>query len=105
MFYGIPESLIAEWACVSATYARLLKTGVRKPSRQVQRLVSLQRDERVLQGVWKGWICRRDKLVSPEGVEFDSGALRHHSLVMQFARELAARTGDREYCRFWELLA
>jgi hypothetical protein len=90
---------------VSATHARLLKTGIRKPSRQVQRLISLHRDERILQGVWKDWICRRDKLVSPEGVEFDSGVLRHHALVMQFARELAARTGHREYCRFWDLLA
>lgn len=105
LFYGIPEARIVEWACVSATHARLLKSGIRKPSRQVQRLVSLHRDERVLQGVWKGWICRRDKLVSPEGVEFDSAALRHHALVVQFARELAARTGDREYQRFWELLA
>jgi hypothetical protein len=98
-------SLIAEWACVSLTHARLLKTGVRKPSRQVQRLVSLHRDERVLQGVWKGWICRRDRLVSPEGVEFDSRALRHHAFVMQYARELAARVGNREYERFWKLVA
>jgi hypothetical protein len=78
---------------------------VRNPSRQVERLVSLYRDERVLQGSWKGWVCRKDKLVSPEGVEFDSGVLRHHALVMQFARELAARTSRREYRRFWELLA
>lgn len=105
LFYGVPESLIVDWARVSETHARLLKTGVRKPSRQVERLVSLHRDERVLHGAWKGWICRGDKLVSPEGVEFDSNVLRHHALVMQFARELAARVGKREYRRFWELLA
>lgn len=105
LFYGLPESLIAEYACVSPTHARLLKTGIRKPSRQVQRLISLYRDGRVLLGPWKGWICRRDRLVSPEGLEFDSAALRHHAMVVQFAREIAARSGDREYQRFWELLA
>ena len=105
LFYGIPEAKIVEWARVSPAHARLLKMGVRKPSRQVERLVSLHRDERVLYGLWKGWICRGDKLVSPEGVEFNSGVLRHHALVMQFARELAARVGGREYRRFWELLA
>lgn len=88
---------------MSLAHARLLKTGIRPPSPQVARLVSLYRDERVLQGVWKGWACRRDKLVSPEGVVFDAASLRYHAFVCQYARDLAARCGEAEYQRFWEL--
>lgn len=105
LFYGLPVSVIADWGRVSSEHARLLKTGIRPPSRQVERLVSLYRDGRVLDGKWRRWVCRKDKLVSPEGVEFDAAALDHHRLVVQFARELAARSGEAAYGRFWELLA
>lgn len=105
LFFGLPERLIAEWAGVSPGHARLLKTGIRKPSRQVQKLILLYRQERVLQGPWARWICRDGKLVSPEGVQFDAAALDHHRQVVQFARDLAVRCGEGEYERFWELLA
>jgi len=105
MFLGVRLEDIVRWAGVSPSHARLVKTGIRKPSLQVQRLVTLHDGGQVLRGRWEGWRCRGDKLVSPEGVQFDASALEHHRLVLQFARELAAQSGGGAYERFWELLA
>jgi hypothetical protein len=91
LFYGYPEPLIARWCGVSLSTARQYKAGTRKPSRQAVRLFTLYRDGRVLDEGWKGFSVRGDKLVDPDGNEFDPGQLRAHWLIVQLARDLAGK--------------
>ena len=91
IFYGYPVELIRDWCGVSTHTAYLYKTGVRKPSKQAQRLFILHRDGRVLGPEWREWAIHKDRLVSPEGQETTQGQLAAYWLVMQLARELASR--------------
>lgn len=91
IFYGYPVELIERWCAVSRQTAQLYKSGVRKPSKQALRLFVLHRDGRVLDDQWKGFGIHRDKLVDPEGHEFDPGQLRSHWLIVQLAQELAIK--------------
>lgn len=91
VFYGYPIELIQQWCCVSRQTAYLYKTGVRKPSRQALRLFVLNRDGRVLDNLWKGFAVRGNKLVDPQGQEFDPAQLEAHWLIVQLAQELASR--------------
>ena len=60
---------------------------------------------RLLTPEWKGWLVKPDAIVDPEGNETDRNLLRNYRLMMQYAHELARRTGDpRDVERYWELL-
>lgn len=105
IFYGYPAPLIATWCCVSLSTAHAYKSGGLKPSRLATRLFELHRDRRVLGPEWKGWLIKPDCIVDPEGNETNRKQLRMFRLMMQYAHDLACRTGDeREVDRYYELL-
>ena len=103
LFYGYPRELIAHWCGVSLHTAYLYKIGARKPSRQALKLFVLHRDGRVLDEHWTGFAVHKDKLVDPEGREFDVGQLRAHWLIVQLARELA-RDSPKATEDYWRIL-
>jgi hypothetical protein len=92
-FYGLSEQQIAQWAGVTLRTAHLYRTGRRKPSLQALRLVTLYREERVLQGPWKRWVVRGNKLVTPEGLELPEAVLRGYREMLSWARSVAGSHG------------
>lgn len=56
------------WYRVSSTTVQRYKSGGRRPSRAVQRLFILHRDQQVLGDAWAGWRVAGDPLVTPEGL-------------------------------------
>jgi len=105
MFYGYPAELIAEWCCVSLSTAFAYKSGRLKPGKSVARLFELHRDRKVLPASWKRWLVKPDAIVDPEGNETNRNLLLNYRLMMQYAHDLACRTGDsRDVERYWELL-
>jgi hypothetical protein len=95
---------IARWCGVSVRTARLWKTGARRPSRQSLRLISLYRDERVLDGVWAGFTVRGEHLVDPHGNTVSRGNLLAYVLIIQYAADMARRAGPEAQDRFYQLL-
>jgi hypothetical protein len=85
--------LIVEWGAVSRKHAALVKSGLRPPSPQLVRLVCLYRDERVLGGPFSRFICRGNKLVTPEGLELTEAELRGYQSMLAWASSLAASVG------------
>lgn len=84
--------------------AHAYKNGRRKAGKSVVRLFELHRDQ-VLSAEWKGWLIKPDCIVDPEGNETNRNQLRMFRLMMQYAHDLACRTGDeREVERYYELL-
>ncbi len=66
--------------------------------------MGLFKDERVLEGPFKDWKVRRDKLVDPHGFEFTESLLRQHELICQFARSMARDRGEGSYREFFRML-
>ena len=65
----------------------------------------IHRDRLVLTPEWKGWSIKADCIVDPEGNETTRSLLRMYQMMMQYAHDLARRTGDEhEIERFYELL-
>ena len=90
---GLPVRLIAEWGCCSLKHASLLKGGVRAPSPQLVRLVCLYRGERALVGPFSRFICRGNKLITPEGFEFSEAELRGYRSMLDWAHSCAQQVG------------
>jgi hypothetical protein len=105
IFYGYPAELVAEWCCVSLRAARDLKTGKRKPTKQVAKLFLLHKAERVLTGKWRDWVVRGDTIVDPDGKATTHAQLQGYWLIMQFAAELAREAGPSAHLEFHRLLA
>jgi hypothetical protein len=103
VFAGCSVEAIARWCAVSLHTARLYQSGERKPSRQALRLFTLYRAGRVLDGQFEGFAVHRDKLVDPDGNEFDAGQLRAHWLIIQLAKDLASKD-SRDLEEYWRIL-
>ena len=104
MFYGYPAELIAEWCSVALSTAYAYKTGRLKPSKPAAKLFRLHRDRMVLTPEWKGWFVTRNAILDPDGNETPRNLLRNYSLMLQYCRELAERTGDRRQIERWRRL-
>jgi hypothetical protein len=53
----------------------------------------LYRDERVLFGPFSRFICRENKLVTPDGLEVTEAELRGYQSLVAWARSVAQRAG------------
>lgn len=93
IFYGYSPELIAEWCAVSRKTARLYQSGARKPSRQALRLFTLNRDGKIICGVWRQCCVRGDRLFDPEDRMVTLGHLRAYWIVMQLTAEYARLLG------------
>jgi hypothetical protein len=97
--------VIAEWCAVKLSTAQAYKSGRLKPGASVLKLWRLYVERQVLTADWRGWLVKPDAIVDPEGNETNRHLLRMHRLMMQYAHDLARRTGDpRDLERYWELL-
>jgi len=105
VFYGYPIEWIAENCAGSLEQARRYKSGRARIPKPVMRLFVLHRDRRVLGPAWRDWIIKPDAIVDPEGAETTRSQLHSYSLVMQYARELAAERGEASLEHFRRLLA
>ena len=105
LFYGYPATMIAQVCAVKLSNAHAYKSRRCKPGASVVKLWLLYRDRLVLPLEWKGWLIKPEAIVDPEGNETNRSQLRNFRLMMQYAHDLARRTGDeREIERFYELL-
>jgi Phage protein/Helix-turn-helix len=100
VFYGLTAQRIAAVCGVSVATVRAYLRGSRKPSRQVLRLVTLYREELVLEGrAWAGWRVRGNKLVDPAGYVFTASVLEGYQSLLQWAHGMAYELGRRE--EYW----
>jgi hypothetical protein len=105
ILYGYPASVIAQACAVKLSTAYAYKAGRRKPGASVVKLWLLYRDRQVLTPKWRGWLVKSECIVDPEGNETSRSLLRMYQMMLQYAHDLARRTGDeREIERFYELL-
>ncbi len=58
----------------------------------------------VLTPEWRGWFVTRNAIVDPDGNETPRGLLHNYYRMMQYCRELAMRTGDKQEIARWENL-
>jgi hypothetical protein len=65
IFYGVAPETIAKVCCVKLWTAKAYKTGIRKPSAQVVRLMQLHNARRILDESWRGWSAQGDYLFPP----------------------------------------
>jgi hypothetical protein len=105
MFYGYPAEVVAEWCAVKLSTACAYKSGRLKPGASVVKLFKLHAERRVLTAQWAGWLVKPDAIVDPEGNETTRNLLRMYRMMLQYAHDLARRTGDeREIERYYEIL-
>ncbi len=89
-FYGLSDRRIAEVCGVTLRTARRYMAGTLKPSLQVLRLVT------VLEGPWKRFQVRGDKLIDPQGYEFTPAVLEGHMMLLQWAHGMSVELGRRK---------
>jgi hypothetical protein len=110
IFVDVSVKELAKWACVTETHARLLKSGRRKPSPAVEKLVRLHVAGRVVPCSWSGagWsfdgAVGQERLHGPQGLTFQPAevlaipfvrsALEAHRADKRQYREDAERAGD-----------
>lgn len=92
-FYGLSADRIAAVCGVSKRTAVRYLSGRLKPSLQVLRLVTLYREERVLEGPWARFRVRGRLLIDPEGRVYSDSVLRGYEMLLQWAHGLAAQLG------------
>lgn len=103
IFYSYPPETIARWCGITVASARLYKSGRRKPSRTVLRLLTLHREERVLGAEWRGFRVVGNTIVDPQGSGVTPAQLEGYIIVMQFAAEMAKRNPE-DRAQFYALL-
>ena|ERR1043165_4754807 len=72
--YGLSIKYIATTCGVSLKTAARWKSGTTCPG--LCELAMLERDLGVWDPAWRGWVLRRGKLISPEGLESTPGEVR-----------------------------
>ncbi|MGH7121042.1 MAG: DUF3653 domain-containing protein [Acetobacteraceae bacterium] len=95
---------LARWCGVSRKTAQLWRSGRRKPSRQALRLITLYRQERVLEGVWDGFTVRGPDLVDPHGNTVSARHILAYVAIIQLAAEFARQAGPAAQERFYATL-
>jgi hypothetical protein len=105
-FYGLSADRIAAVCGVSKRTAVRYLSGRLKLSLQVLRLVTLYREERVLEGPWARFRVRGKVLIDPEGHEFSESVLRGYHMLLQWAHGMAGELGrtDEYYGRYLKVL-
>ena len=86
LFYGYPDTLIAEVLGVSLKQARRYKRGQIVPPEPARRLWIAWKDGKLMP--WDGWsFDKHGVLWSPEGEPIEAGQLRAYRIIYQLARE------------------
>jgi hypothetical protein len=85
VFYGHPCELIAEWCRVPVEEAQAWKAGTLTPSPGAIALFQLHAEGRVLTEEFKGYVCRKGKLVPNGRLGFTPAQLEAYELVYMIA--------------------
>jgi hypothetical protein len=107
LYQDLSVAELAHWACVSYQHARMVKSGIRKASAQMEKLVRLHRSGRIMPESWSeaDWSFDgargREELRGPDGLRFKPAevlalpylrsALHAHEVEQRLFREDAFR--------------
>lgn len=87
-FYGYHEAVICKVCLISRSYAKRLKNGTAKPSRQVLELFNQYAEQRTPGPEWKGWRFHKGFLYTPEDKKISQGDIRALPYLLQLQAEI-----------------